>query len=356
MDPQPQQQCIFCQITQGKINTQKVYEDSDIVAVLDINPANPGHCLVITRAHYQVMPQIPDEIVVKMMDVTRKISHASLSALKAQGTVIFVANGAAAGQRAPHFMLHVIPRVPGDGLTFDIPKKDYSLQEFAEIKKKIYERVTGVVGSQPVLEQLPVEVPAQDVKVVVEQKPLVEQEPSKEQEKSFQFIWQKPSGAHFDIKGLPVYDTANVTRFLARHKELVTVVESLASKGSMHTIELLRIVDFRTKYLFALEYLGYIRPLGESDPLLSSVGKERKKNHPGRTFYAVTIIGRQFISNPSKPPVLSNAVKEKVLLEEMDRPALPHETVTHKPIPPPPKQNDKPDFDLDRLTEMLGGR
>ncbi len=383
----PTTQCIFCQIAAGKANSQKVYEDSELLVVLDINPANPGHCLVMTKAHYQVMPQIPDDVTGRMMEVVRKVSHAGLAALKAQGTSIFVANGAIAGQRAPHFMLHVIPRVHGDGIPLEIPKKDYSLVEFNDTKKKLQQRIAEALGMAPVKE-LPTTIPEHKVTMVAEAKPIpYRPAPVAAPPHEVQFIWQKPSGAHFDIKGLPVYDVEHVTRFLARHKELLDILQALGEIGPQHAIELERVADFRMNHLLALEYLGYLRLLPEGDPLLRNINRERTKNHPGRQFYAITSIGRAFIESPEHPTVLSNAVKEKILLEEMSAPAaLEPLQAAPRPVPPtppsprrepvkpaPPKPATKPasppkpaakrapakpaqktgHFDLDKLTDLM---
>lgn len=110
------QNCIFCQIISSKIPSNKVYEDSIFLAILDINPANSGHILLLTKEHYAIMPQMPDDVVRKMGIVLRNLSNAIIKGLKVEGTSLFIANGPAAGQRANHFMAHIIPRLPGDGL------------------------------------------------------------------------------------------------------------------------------------------------------------------------------------------------------------------------------------------------
>ena len=49
---QEQQQataCLFCKIADGSVQSKKVYEDNEIIAVLDIKPANLGHTLVIPK-------------------------------------------------------------------------------------------------------------------------------------------------------------------------------------------------------------------------------------------------------------------------------------------------------------------
>ena len=110
------QQCIFCQIIAGKIPSKKIFEDEKTIAILDINPAAKGHLLLIPKEHYSIMPQIPDQELQHFFRVAKQLSHKLLQKLKAAGTSIFIANGLAAGQRAQHFMIHIIPRKNGDGL------------------------------------------------------------------------------------------------------------------------------------------------------------------------------------------------------------------------------------------------
>lgn len=111
-----QKQCIFCQIINGKIPSKKLYDDDKAIAILDINPATKGHVLLLPKEHYAIMPQIPDTELGHLFGVSKKISQALLRGLKVSGTSIFVANGLVAGQRAQHFIIHVIPRQEGDGL------------------------------------------------------------------------------------------------------------------------------------------------------------------------------------------------------------------------------------------------
>jgi histidine triad (HIT) family protein len=43
--------CIFCKIAAGEIPSKKIYEDEDVIAFHDINPAAPVHFLVVPRRH-----------------------------------------------------------------------------------------------------------------------------------------------------------------------------------------------------------------------------------------------------------------------------------------------------------------
>ncbi|MBI2582471.1 HIT family protein [Candidatus Woesearchaeota archaeon] len=110
------QQCIFCQIISGKVPSKKIYEDKKCFVILDINPAAKGHLLLLPRDHYSIVTQVPEELLGHLFVVARNLSQVLLKTFKADGTNLFVANGAAAGQRAQHFILHLIPRKSGDTL------------------------------------------------------------------------------------------------------------------------------------------------------------------------------------------------------------------------------------------------
>ena len=136
-------QCIFCQIISGKVQSKKIYEDDHTIAVLDINPSNPGHILLMTKEHYSIMPQIPQDEIAHVFMVAKSLSNSLLRGLDAQGTNIIVANGVAAGQRAQHFMAHVIPRKDNDGVNFVLPQKSIEQSELDSIADKISSSLSG---------------------------------------------------------------------------------------------------------------------------------------------------------------------------------------------------------------------
>ncbi|MFH1398620.1 MAG: HIT family protein [Candidatus Woesearchaeota archaeon] len=156
------QNCVFCHIVKGKVAARKVFEDDKCLAILDINPANPGHILLLTKEHYQIMPQVPEDVIGHLFKVIKHLSQAALRSLGVKGTTIFVANGLVAGQRAPHFMMHVIPRKEGDGLKLDIPKKKMSEADQEMIYKRIKERVNAAFG----VKEEAIELPPKPEKVV----------------------------------------------------------------------------------------------------------------------------------------------------------------------------------------------
>lgn len=136
-------QCIFCQIVASKIQAKKIYEDDRVLAILDINPANPGHLLILTKEHYSIMPQIPDDDLSYIFMVVKSLSNSMLRSIDAHGTNVIVANGIAAGQRAQHFMVHLIPRKENDGVNFVLPQKAMAQEEIESVGDRIISALTG---------------------------------------------------------------------------------------------------------------------------------------------------------------------------------------------------------------------
>lgn len=66
--------CIFCKIVRGEISSHKVYEDKSFLAFLDIRPLAPGHTLVIPKAHYRWVWDMPN--VGEYFLVVQKIAKA----------------------------------------------------------------------------------------------------------------------------------------------------------------------------------------------------------------------------------------------------------------------------------------
>lgn len=142
------QNCIFCKIIKGEQESKKLYENDKLLVVLDIFPANPGHVLIIPKEHYSIMPQMPDELISELFYMSKIASNAMLGALGVEGTNIFVANGGVAGQKAPHFMIHVIPRYPNDGLNmFNLKRKNP--EEFGDVISTLQAKIKELTGAAP---------------------------------------------------------------------------------------------------------------------------------------------------------------------------------------------------------------
>jgi histidine triad (HIT) family protein len=111
--------CVFCKIRDGQLPSMRVYEDERTICFMDINPLNPGHCLVVSRAHAPTIFEADEEDLMAAMATAKRVSLALLEAVKPDGLNLVQANGAAAFQSVPHFHLHLIPRWVNDGKGFD---------------------------------------------------------------------------------------------------------------------------------------------------------------------------------------------------------------------------------------------
>ncbi len=95
------------------------YEDSGVVAFMDIQPVNAGHVLVVPREHYASLDDIPHALAMHLFEVAMELAPVVKQVAGADGMNVVVNSGAAAGQDVFHYHVHVIPRRPDDG--FDIP-------------------------------------------------------------------------------------------------------------------------------------------------------------------------------------------------------------------------------------------
>ena len=134
--------CIFCKIANGEIPTNTIYEDNDFRVILDIAPANLGHCLILPKNHSANLYEMPAELVGKAHILAQKVAKAVKEATGCDGLNILQNNGEAAGQTVHHYHVHVVPRKNGDDVTMtfgSFPKP--SDEEMTAIKDKIKENM-----------------------------------------------------------------------------------------------------------------------------------------------------------------------------------------------------------------------
>lgn len=136
--------CIFCEIAAGNIETVKVFEDTAIFVMMDINPANLGHVMIIPKQHYQFIFQIPDEVLWDIVRTAKMIIPSLVNIVKAKGFNILISQGNAAQQRVNHFSLNIIPRFDDDKIQLGWERKQM-MDEQKEVAKKLIEIFAKVV-------------------------------------------------------------------------------------------------------------------------------------------------------------------------------------------------------------------
>ena len=108
--------CLFCGIIDGSIPSQTIDSDERTVAFMDINPATPGHALVVPRRHSGDLLEIAEEDLTATVLAAQRLARRMKEVLDADGINLINACGAAAWQTVFHFHLHVVPRYRDDPL------------------------------------------------------------------------------------------------------------------------------------------------------------------------------------------------------------------------------------------------
>ena len=136
--------CLFCGIVSGRVAARLVFEDEVSLAFLDHRPVFPGHSLLIPRAHYETLTDLPDNLIGPFFKNAQLLSHAVESAMEADGT--FVAMNNRVSQSVPHLHTHIVPRRRKDGLKgFFWPRQPYKTEaEADEIQSAISSAVEAL--------------------------------------------------------------------------------------------------------------------------------------------------------------------------------------------------------------------
>ncbi|MBO6602800.1 MULTISPECIES: HIT family protein [Paracoccaceae] len=107
---------IFAKILNGDLPSERVYEDDETVAFMDIMPRADGHVLIIPRSRARnILDATPQQLAACMASV-QKLSHAVMAAFEADGVTLQQFNEAAGGQEVFHLHFHVLPRHAGISL------------------------------------------------------------------------------------------------------------------------------------------------------------------------------------------------------------------------------------------------
>ena len=136
-----QGKCVFCEIAVGNIETVKIYEDKDIMAVMDVMPGAKGQIIVFPKKHNQFIQEVDDNVLNKIFYFIKNISPVLVKVLNVLGISIYIAQGQSAGQNVSHFSVNIIPRYEKDeqNVVFNWKREKKELSELKKIADKIKE-------------------------------------------------------------------------------------------------------------------------------------------------------------------------------------------------------------------------
>ena len=100
--------CLFCRIVEGRIPAKKVYEDEDILAFNDINPARPVHVLVIPKKHITSLATAAEDDTLVLGKMLARANEIATAQGSPDGFRIIINTGRVGQQEVPHLHIHIV--------------------------------------------------------------------------------------------------------------------------------------------------------------------------------------------------------------------------------------------------------
>jgi histidine triad (HIT) family protein len=129
--------CLFCGIVAGAIPSETIDSDERTVAFMDINPATPGHALVVPREHSADLMEIGDQDLTATILAAQRVARRVKDVLDADGINLINSCGAAAWQTVFHFHIHVVPRYDDDPLKLPWVPEEGDPDEIASVAERL---------------------------------------------------------------------------------------------------------------------------------------------------------------------------------------------------------------------------
>ena len=101
--------CVFCQIVAGKIPSETLYQDEEVIAFRDINPLAPTHVLIIPKRHIPSLAQLTDDempLIGHMARVANQLAREE--GVSESGYRLVISSGEEGGQVVPHLHMHLL--------------------------------------------------------------------------------------------------------------------------------------------------------------------------------------------------------------------------------------------------------
>jgi histidine triad (HIT) family protein len=130
-------ECPFCSIARGEdCQAEIICQAEHWVAFFPLEPATPGHTLVIPRLHVANLWAVDDVLQAPLMGAVIRVGRAIDTALRPEGMNLITSDGRAAEQTVGHLHLHLVPRWQRDGFGKIWPPgqryEDEALEDVAE--------------------------------------------------------------------------------------------------------------------------------------------------------------------------------------------------------------------------------
>ena len=133
--------CLGCSLTRGKLPIYKIYESEHVICLLDHEPFNDGHILVLPKLHRQEITELTVQEHLEIQQVIHLLSGIVHKLVKPDGISI-LQNGGIFNELG-HVHFHLVPRyqhqnfsefyaVGEDGFTVDVHRLQVMQQNIIE--------------------------------------------------------------------------------------------------------------------------------------------------------------------------------------------------------------------------------
>jgi histidine triad (HIT) family protein len=126
---------VFTKIIKKEISSYTVYEDSDVIAFLDINPIKMGHTLVVPKKQIDYIFDLDNDDYNKLWTTTKMIANGLRKSVVCRRVGISVV-----GFEVPHCHIHLIPINTISDMSFD-NIYDYTSSEMTDIAERIRKNI-----------------------------------------------------------------------------------------------------------------------------------------------------------------------------------------------------------------------
>jgi histidine triad (HIT) family protein len=148
--------CTFCKIVRGEAPSYMVFEDDKSLAFLDHRPLLRGHCLLVPKAHYGTLGDLPTALIAPFFTAVQLLARAVERGMEADGSFVAINNHIS--QSVPPLHAHIVPRWKKDGLFargFIWKRQPYENQESIvtlqhALRSAVAELLSGQAASEPV--------------------------------------------------------------------------------------------------------------------------------------------------------------------------------------------------------------
>ncbi len=173
-------QCVFCQIVSGTIKSSVIYQDENLVGILDINPATMGHVILLPRTHYSSLYEMPQNLSLGFFNVARVIGYSLLISMGATNVDLIYSQELRSGNFTPHALIHIIPRYKDDNVNYAWQPNTMSEEDIKMVSQAVIGAIDKIRNQEAPAPATPVQqtrpAPAPVVKPVQSQP-----EPNKEE-------------------------------------------------------------------------------------------------------------------------------------------------------------------------------